>query len=388
MRNWADIQSLLNNRVPESEILDYKRDCYGKSDSHKRELLKDVSSFANSRGGHIIIGVDEQEGVPTRIVGVDSAINLDAEIQRMVQIINNGFDPAFTSVQFRSVAADDGTRCVILDIPRSAIAPHRVAFGKYHKFFVRDSNGKHEATMPELKNLFTIGELGRRRFREFCRDRVGAILDPVRDTTGVFTERGVLVCHIVPQVCLLTDQSLDIDSLYMNNSSLLQAFATMGVSRRYNFDGFIVYSGGDQLMSYTQIYRHGAVEAVMGDIHHDVDNFGKTIAGISLERDFFEMFPRYLKAYATIDIPPPYIVQITLAGVLDAYYAYIETAFGRIRQPKLDRDRLFLRECTIDSVDSISDIHMGIKPAFDSLYNALDQASCPNFSDDGIWQAR
>ncbi len=51
MHDFAAIQSLLDNRVPESEILDYKRECYGSKDADKRELLKDVSSFANSRGG-------------------------------------------------------------------------------------------------------------------------------------------------------------------------------------------------------------------------------------------------------------------------------------------------------------------------------------------------
>ena len=159
MQNWADIQSLLSNRVPESEILDYKRDCYGNSDANKRELLKDVSSFANTRGGHIIIGIDEEEGVPTEIVGIDVGVNLDAEIQRIVQVINSGFDPAFTSVQCRTIVSNEGARCLVLDTPKSAVAPHRIAFGNYHKFFIRDSNGKHEATMPELRSLFTLREL-------------------------------------------------------------------------------------------------------------------------------------------------------------------------------------------------------------------------------------
>ena len=81
MRDFAAIQSLLSNQVPESEIIDYKRDCYGRNDADKRELLKDVSSFANSRGGHIIIGVDESAGVPTEIIGINATVDIDAEIQ-------------------------------------------------------------------------------------------------------------------------------------------------------------------------------------------------------------------------------------------------------------------------------------------------------------------
>lgn len=321
MRDFAAIQSLLSNQVPESEIIDYKRDCYGRKDNDKRELLKDVSSFANSRGGHIIIGVDESAGVPAEIIGINAKVNIDAEIQFMVQVINNGFDPAYTSVQVRTVVSDNGIRCLVMDIPRSSIAPHRIAFGKYHKFFVRDSNGKHEATMPELKNLFTIGELGRNRFRKFCRERVDTILDPDRDTTGIFTECGILTCHIVPQVCLLTDQLLDINSLYENNSLLLSPFGNTGSSPRYNFDGFIMFSSSNcRVNSYTQLFRHGVVEAVMGDVHQCTEEYGKTIVGIPLEEEFFKAFDKYLQAYAKINIPPPFIVQVALAGVRDAYY--------------------------------------------------------------------
>ena len=388
MQDWADIQSLLDNRVPESEILDYKRDCYGNSNDDKRELLKDISSFANTRGGHIIIGVDENEGVPSELVGVDAGINLDAETQRMVQLINSGFDPAFTTVQIRQVTAENGTRCVVLEIPRSSIAPHRIASGKYHKFFVRDSNGKHEATMPELQNMFTLSDQARRRFRDFTRDRIDILLDPERDTTGIAEERGLLVCHIVPQLFLLTDHAFDIDSLYNDNFQMLRALNSMGQNRRYNFDGFMVFSGGDRLAAYTQVFRNGMIEAVMGDIHQEIENRGKTIAGVWFEQEFFQAFPDYLRAYKAINIPPPYVVQLTLVGVRGAYYAYRDDPWGRHQQPRLDRDRMFLSECTIESIESGEDIHKAIKPAFDSLYNALGQPECPNFSEDGVWVGR
>jgi len=386
MRDWAAIQSLLDNQVPESEILDYKRDCYGNKDSDKRELLKDISSFANSRGGHIIIGVDEEDGVPTKIVGIDGTVNLDAEAQRMIQVINSGFDPAFTSVQVRTVASDDGSRCMVLDIPRSAIAPHRIAFGKYHKFFVRDSNGKHEATMPELKSLFTLSELGIKQFREFSRERVKIVSDPQRDTTGIQKDGGLMFIHIVPQVFLLTEQSIDIDSLYREHYQQLRPFSAMGLSRRYNFDGVFVFSGGDKLYSYVQVFRNGVIEAVMSEIHKQHEKFGKLIPGIALERDFFETFPGYLQAFSAIDIPPPYVVQISMVGVKDAHYGYSKSAYFSHPQPRLDRSRLFLRECMVESIDSLADIHSGVKPAFDSLYNALDRAECPHFSDGGVWQ--
>lgn len=67
---YADIERFVAERWPEGKTLDYKRDAYGNKDDDKKELLKDVSSFANTQGGDILIGVDEDKGLPTGIPGV------------------------------------------------------------------------------------------------------------------------------------------------------------------------------------------------------------------------------------------------------------------------------------------------------------------------------
>jgi len=56
-----DIQSLYDNGVPEGLYHEYKLEIYGNSDKDKKELLKDISSFANSFGGHLFIGVEEKK---------------------------------------------------------------------------------------------------------------------------------------------------------------------------------------------------------------------------------------------------------------------------------------------------------------------------------------
>jgi len=74
----ADLEALRENQVAEGILIDYKRDVYGDTDHDKREFLKDVSSFANTAGGHIIIGMDVKGGLPTNLVGVEGS--LDAEV--------------------------------------------------------------------------------------------------------------------------------------------------------------------------------------------------------------------------------------------------------------------------------------------------------------------
>ena len=69
----SDLQNLIDHQVREGKVIEYKRDLYGNTDSEKKEFLADVSSFANTVGGDLIIGMDEEEALPIEI-GANPAI--------------------------------------------------------------------------------------------------------------------------------------------------------------------------------------------------------------------------------------------------------------------------------------------------------------------------
>jgi predicted HTH transcriptional regulator len=65
----TDIEKLINEPVPESLTLDYKR-CAAldkRNPERRTELSKDVSAFANSAGGTLVYGVEENNHIPVRI---------------------------------------------------------------------------------------------------------------------------------------------------------------------------------------------------------------------------------------------------------------------------------------------------------------------------------
>jgi predicted HTH transcriptional regulator len=59
----VDLEALITDKEAEGKTIDYKRDRLGQSDGDKKEFLYDVSSFANAAGGHIVFGMDENEGI-------------------------------------------------------------------------------------------------------------------------------------------------------------------------------------------------------------------------------------------------------------------------------------------------------------------------------------
>ena len=88
----ADILALHENAVAEGKTLEYKRDLPGGVDEQKREFLADVSSLANAAGGHLVFGIEESEGVPASVPGIEG-IDPDAETLRLENIIRDGISP-------------------------------------------------------------------------------------------------------------------------------------------------------------------------------------------------------------------------------------------------------------------------------------------------------
>lgn len=85
------LQGLVDNRVPETRDLEFKRDAIGRDDAAKREFLKDVSALANTSGGDLIIGVGEDDGIATALHGITVA-PADEEVRRLESILQDGLD--------------------------------------------------------------------------------------------------------------------------------------------------------------------------------------------------------------------------------------------------------------------------------------------------------
>jgi Schlafen, AlbA_2 len=96
-----DLLDQIQTGVPEGVLLDYKRETYGGGDADVKEFLKDVSSFANTAGGHLIIGIDETGGVPTAISALDG--DSDKELQRLENLARDGIEPRIVGLRMRAV---------------------------------------------------------------------------------------------------------------------------------------------------------------------------------------------------------------------------------------------------------------------------------------------
>jgi hypothetical protein len=108
----------------EDEDLDFKRRLPVNTEGAKAEFAKDVAAFANARGGLLLVGVGETEGVADKVELVD----LDDDFQaRLYGAAANWIAPgAEFGIHFAATIADPKRGYYLITIPRSPSAPHAV----------------------------------------------------------------------------------------------------------------------------------------------------------------------------------------------------------------------------------------------------------------------
>ncbi len=103
------IDRLIEDKVSEGKVIEYKLKLPCGRDGDKREFLGDVSSFANAAGGHILYGMEEDEGKPVAAPGLDG-INPDAKTLRLEQSIRTGIDPCIPGVHTKDIPGSKKVR--------------------------------------------------------------------------------------------------------------------------------------------------------------------------------------------------------------------------------------------------------------------------------------
>jgi hypothetical protein len=206
----ADIQQLVVDSVPEGRQLEYKRALPGGADEDKREFLADTSSFANSLGGDIVYGVEESAGVPIAVPGVRTN-DADGEILRLETVIRSGVEPRIIGIRIRGIALTNGNIAIVVRIPKSWIVPHMVTFKNLSRFYARNSAGKYQLDVTELRSLFSFGAGLEEQVRRFRAERLSAIVSGAAPFQ--MREGAKVVLHLVPLGAFTLSAPLDLSNI-------------------------------------------------------------------------------------------------------------------------------------------------------------------------------
>jgi predicted HTH transcriptional regulator len=188
------LQSLTETGAAESLWIEYKRDTYGSNDDAKAEFLADVSSFANSSGGDLVIGMEAKKGVPIRVKPFTELA--DSELLWLNQMAQNGLQPRIAKLLTKAVQIASGGSVLIIRVPSSYSAPHRVILKNKNRFWARSGVGKYEPDVDQLREIFTRAPQLAERMREFRMERIARIA--AGNTPVSLSGEACLVVHVIP----------------------------------------------------------------------------------------------------------------------------------------------------------------------------------------------
>lgn len=365
-----DLQKLVDNQVPESKTIDYKESLTGNSDSDKKEFLADVSSFANAAGGYLIYGMREDSGIASELCGLE-IIDADAEIRRLENIIRDSIKPRIPGVSLWAIPLKTSRAAIIIHIPRSWASPHMVTFKNDSKFHSRNSAGKYQLDVSELRAAFVLSETTTERIRNFRTERLSKIISG--DTPVLLIDTAKIILHIIPFGAFNPAAIFDVSSL-ANDVETLKTISTLGLNARHNFDGYLSY---DNQMAYLQVFRNGIIEAVDASILQPES--GKlTIPSLLFERVLLDALPRFLSIQKQIGVESPFLIMISLLGV--SSYT-MSSNNPRVHTYPIDRDALILPEIIVENFEcNPSEV---MKPIFDAIWNAAGWPRSMNYDENG-----
>lgn len=335
-----DLNSLAESGVMENLQLDFKAKLPNLgNDQGKRELVKDITAFANTNGGTILYGVDEDEEDGSAIITGVECSDVDGLKRHISNIIQGNTDPVLVGYEIEAIRLKEGKYVIGIDVPKSWNAPHavRVKKGTY-RFYIRVNTENVPMDVSQIRDQMIANQSLTEKIRGFVTDRLMSLA--INETPIPLKKGTKLVLHLIP-----------IDAIMHNKQVLLKRdFRPLqyegGYTYRLNLDGVLNYN--ETLGAYTQLYRNGIVEAVAVWVF-DEDNkkiYAEDMLGILIQG-----LGDYLSLYKQMNIRCPVYGFISLQGVKNfsipkdsLYYGY----------DHFERDTFQLPEIVIEDLNSDS----------------------------------
>ena len=373
----ADLKALVTGSQREGVRIEFKRDQYEWNDAGTREFLADVSSFANAHGGLLLVGIDEADACAADVRGVEG--DVDGEILRMNAKIQSAIDPRIIGTQIRAVPLSSGRHVLAIRIPQSWGRPHVVVFKNYWRFFSRNSGGKYQLDVTELRSLFEGAASVSERIGSFRLERLNDI--QIGSTPTPLEEGAKLLLHVIPLSSFEPGFTVPLPGLDETNE-LRKPLMSAGYSWRYNFDGLLTFTNRreKQTSTYLQIFRNGILEAVDCRLLRPWEG-QLSISDLKFEKELLEAVARYQQLIDKMGLMPPMAWALTLTGVKGYYMAV--GRYGSGRDERIERDTLLvplvLQEEVAVPPESIT------KKLVDPIWQACGWEESRNFSDAGAW---
>jgi hypothetical protein len=380
----ADLQALVADAVAESKTIEYKQEMPGGTREEKIKFLAAVSSFANTAGGDLLIGVLAQDGIPTAVSGI-AVPSIDDEKLRLESLLADCIEPRIPRIEIAAVPCSSGQHALVVRAHRSWLAPHRVKLND--KFYGRNSTGKYPLDVSELRSAFVLSETATERIRAFRAERLIKIT--ARENFIGLPDGPVMVIHAVPFAAFATGRQIDpYETLNYATVLPMPPGRQPGDAQTHvTLDGFslIARPSGGTTHAYAQLFRTGALEGVttLGG-----DGSKHCLIAATFENTAVAAIRDYLKVLQKLDMGLPIVVFLSFCGMSRCFFrvrAEMGGAGYYDRDP-LKTDTVALPEVIFDTEPA--DVPAAMRMAFNTVWNGFGYQKSEMYNDRGEWQGR
>lgn len=379
----ADLNALIENQVAEDRTLDLKRDFT----TTNQEFVKDVCALANTVGGHLVYGVDEENGVATKITPIVVG-DWDEEKLRLESALRDCSDPRVPSVELQPVAVKGG-HVLVIRVPQSWAGPHMIK-GRAGSFVGRAANGVYAMDASQLRNAFLNSESLHSRVKAFRADRIHSILEeeqPAWEVKGAAT----VVLHLCP-LASFTDARVEVDQVAkrQETAGMLAPFggAGMGMNKRFTFEGLAYYGDmtphHENQFALTQLFRNGCIEGVNTMMFRkDAQRDGGEFFEGTIEATVNEHLNLWFQFLKSVGMNGPTYLILSLLNVGGFH---MKRRGMTLKPHVLDRNRVLLPEILIENLDA--NPVTALKTAYDVFWNTCNLSRCLLYDEAGNWTAK
>ena len=361
------LQDLIDNKVFENKELEYKDYSFtdGKMpDKQKDKFMKEVAAFANTNGGTIIIGMQEDDNrLPIMLSGAGLSIKeFDNWLSSFRQLVLSRIRPHLHGVECIPVELSEANIAIVIRVPKSYARPHSFWDGNKDEFFMRYANGITYMDIDDLRKEFLYSNSIQDKIRQFRRDRISMIASS--ECIGNLGNKAKIVFHIIPEWSFELGNKIDLSELENNTS--FHPISGSGWSYRYNADGYCIYRDDNRtktIKEYTQVFHNGIIEAVEIRLMSE-DGEKKVYEWSQMQSACIRALIEYGDILERLHVPKPWHIMATIINAKDYVANY---GWGELSLP-IERDLVY----SLDGV-CMEDIQMkeALKPVFDSLSNSF-----------------
>lgn len=368
--------ALIETGASENTYLDFKRDIPGRDARGTQDLLADVSAFANSSGGDLIYGVNEDgEGRAAEIV--PQAGNMDEEARRAQDVLMNGIEPRVPGLQVVPIPVDGGF-VLAVRVPQSWAGPHRVRPNS--AFYLRENGRKRTLDVPEIRGLFLRSDQQAKRVRDFRTERLSQILAggaPHRLVHGA-----LLIGHFVPTQAALGEVAVD-PVPYLRNRRLPVLSTTTIPGTRINADGALVVRNPrpEGTHGYSQFFRNGYFETVK--VLAAAPEGLAPLGSIAYEQEFIALVRALRAEYTHLGIGTEMTCMVSLLRANRAELGLNRWDYNlEDHQGYFDRETLVLPDVLLPA--ELNE-EQALRPVFDLMWQSAGIERSLNYNDAGNW---